>query len=740
MGYRGAGRYAVGDKAVAICERCSVKTLRKYLVYDGQFPDLLVCPDCWDPKHPQEYLPPAFDPVTIYDPTGDPDKAQANTQFINFPPRDDGLTAIDPTLPLQVGVTINAQKFNLVNGDGTGEIPGPVLISPVGNKITGANDATARPPLPGAGADPDSMGSVTEGMLMMAIAAVRDPSNNAENTIDSGWNTLVDFQEPSGSVNHTLFYKIATASETAPTKAQPFGDVKVFFDEMLETSQPTAMLDFFSSKLPVLLGDRVLSVFFPDVQTFGTITESGAADTAICDNADPKIIISDWASGGNLEATNLLGTTDSDGALTGFSTTPVAMTIGDYSSGGQEAKIGIHNAVSEETYFSKTVPVVLGQDYWFGAHTGVHRSSGDPDWLWMSVDDGTTEDGFFYQSVMQSGVRNPIFGNNIGSGHAVKFSNLHARQGTLAYFKWTATITGSVTFRLGMTQTSTSKVHTTNMDGTLRGIPIMATWVCDGNTNHPNLPVVPPYIQSAARTDWFNSLHWSWASRPFGSNAFNIVAVIRSKDNEGVNHSHYPWKQWPCAVNVNHKSTENEFWGPDAGTETGTGDKIYAGPLRKCNEGKYYFEVEYPATQPPVSTNFWTSAGIFNPGGGEDNLEYIGESATLHGAAGYGVRGDGLRVFQAGQSNITALTAISAGDILGFAVDFDNDTIDYYINNTLEQELMVVGGAKTFDDITHYAPAFTTGSNNNSARMIGKLRASEFTFTPPIGFSAWSPE
>lgn len=47
------------------------------LKYDGQYNDLLVCVDCWDPKHPQEYLPAYSDPVSLYDPTGDPDKENA---------------------------------------------------------------------------------------------------------------------------------------------------------------------------------------------------------------------------------------------------------------------------------------------------------------------------------------------------------------------------------------------------------------------------------------------------------------------------------------------------------------------------------------------------------------------------------------------------------------------------------------------------------------------------------------
>ena len=70
-------RYAQGSKAWGICERCSDKRLLNDLIYDGQFPDLKVCPDCWDPKHPQEYLPSVTDPSVLYDPTGDPDEDAA---------------------------------------------------------------------------------------------------------------------------------------------------------------------------------------------------------------------------------------------------------------------------------------------------------------------------------------------------------------------------------------------------------------------------------------------------------------------------------------------------------------------------------------------------------------------------------------------------------------------------------------------------------------------------------------
>jgi hypothetical protein len=106
----GSGRYARGYNALAICERCSQKSLRRKLVYDGQFPDLLVCTSCWDPKHPQEYLPAVTDPVTIYDPTGDPDKFQANTQVVSFP--------VLGQLPmaLQIGISLNQTRYTVLSG------------------------------------------------------------------------------------------------------------------------------------------------------------------------------------------------------------------------------------------------------------------------------------------------------------------------------------------------------------------------------------------------------------------------------------------------------------------------------------------------------------------------------------------------------------------------------------------------------------------------------------------------
>lgn len=112
---RGRGGYAIGRRAIGICERSGKKMLRRLMVYDGQYPDLLVAPDEWDPKHPQEYLPDVTDPVVIYDPTGDTDKVAANTLVISIPLLD-WITSDRVPMPLRASSGVNRRLFNWNGG------------------------------------------------------------------------------------------------------------------------------------------------------------------------------------------------------------------------------------------------------------------------------------------------------------------------------------------------------------------------------------------------------------------------------------------------------------------------------------------------------------------------------------------------------------------------------------------------------------------------------------------------
>lgn len=65
-------RYASGKNAVGICARSGRKMLLKDMVSDGQYPNMLVDPDWFEGRHPQELLPKVSDPVGLYRPAPDP--------------------------------------------------------------------------------------------------------------------------------------------------------------------------------------------------------------------------------------------------------------------------------------------------------------------------------------------------------------------------------------------------------------------------------------------------------------------------------------------------------------------------------------------------------------------------------------------------------------------------------------------------------------------------------------------
>jgi hypothetical protein len=69
-------RFASGKKAISECDRCGQRFLLKKLkreIIKGKNFDLLVCPECWDPDHPQLHLGefPVDDPQALRNPRPD---------------------------------------------------------------------------------------------------------------------------------------------------------------------------------------------------------------------------------------------------------------------------------------------------------------------------------------------------------------------------------------------------------------------------------------------------------------------------------------------------------------------------------------------------------------------------------------------------------------------------------------------------------------------------------------------
>ena len=59
-------RYAKGDRAWGICQRCGQRDRLYALVFDEHYPLLRVHRECFDIRHPQERLLPVLDPVALW--------------------------------------------------------------------------------------------------------------------------------------------------------------------------------------------------------------------------------------------------------------------------------------------------------------------------------------------------------------------------------------------------------------------------------------------------------------------------------------------------------------------------------------------------------------------------------------------------------------------------------------------------------------------------------------------------
>lgn len=69
--------YAKGKWALGECRRSGRKMLLRNMVADGYYPNLIVDPEWYEPKHPQESLPSVRDPVSLFRPAPDQDRVSA---------------------------------------------------------------------------------------------------------------------------------------------------------------------------------------------------------------------------------------------------------------------------------------------------------------------------------------------------------------------------------------------------------------------------------------------------------------------------------------------------------------------------------------------------------------------------------------------------------------------------------------------------------------------------------------
>lgn len=79
-------RYARGSRAWGECQRSGRKMLLRDMVEDGQVQGLLVDPEYYEPKHPQEAVPLVDDPIALYKPA--PELSEPPGEGVAAPPLD----------------------------------------------------------------------------------------------------------------------------------------------------------------------------------------------------------------------------------------------------------------------------------------------------------------------------------------------------------------------------------------------------------------------------------------------------------------------------------------------------------------------------------------------------------------------------------------------------------------------------------------------------------------------------
>jgi hypothetical protein len=62
-------KYAQGDEAWGLCQYCGLRYLLRDLVFDGYYPNLRVCTECYNTRQPQEFLVDVTDPVALWKPS-----------------------------------------------------------------------------------------------------------------------------------------------------------------------------------------------------------------------------------------------------------------------------------------------------------------------------------------------------------------------------------------------------------------------------------------------------------------------------------------------------------------------------------------------------------------------------------------------------------------------------------------------------------------------------------------------
>jgi hypothetical protein len=158
----------------------------------------------------------------------------------------------------------------------------------------------------------------------------------------------------------------------------------------------------------------------------------------------------------------------------------------------------------------------------------------------------------------------------------------------------------------------------------------------------------------------------------------------------------------------------------------------YSGAIASTFEqssGKWYWEV-YVNSEVTAGSNFYNFVGAAT---GDNNLIHKSNNSQVPSVAagvnGWSWEGDGtINLIGTGTTAVGSVTAPTAGDVLGFAIDLDNGNVYFYHNGTAQNS-----GSPVITGVTGLLHNPMVGVYNGST-VTFNFGQRPFAYTPPSGF------
>lgn len=723
-------RYAKGSRAWGECRRSGKRLLLRDMVRDGQFPNMLVAPDWYEPRHPQERLISAGDGVALYNPAPETG-GEGDEQTFRFP-------AVDP----QTFQAIQNPIWGFTTSDVTTEVTGGAVtyVDSLCSYTQGASSPIVMGIPPAA-----QVGD----LLVVTIHAT---ASVGAVTAPTGWNLLGVLSGGGVSADYLLsdpgvgsvilayrFMQLGDTQVSIPISGTAAsvrygGCVHAFRNADPVHPFPQALVDY-SAYQSLAGNDGTVTQYVNTPVMNNAAPGSKVLAFGYCPGTDPNPIFSGFpyqvvgaydalevgeqlVSGGyngyfslvfsplQNELSNLLPY----GFRNYVNWTATNVTVDDAALTNPTITRTDPTLATARHELSYSVNLVSGQTYSLMAYNA-KDNSGNADFLYLAVDNGTTEIGATYAKGTNAYIKNGTFG---GGGFLREYTKASNASGDATSCNhaicavFTASVTGPHTIRVGNTTVAGNPVS--NMGSASDGLFMWHTILATGETLSPpwgSLATTGSAATAVAgtRARIIRDLNMA-STQPFRVYALEIKANNRDPDlvRLSVNHN-------TLAELASSRLTIN-----DSGPGNFNVSAVASGCVDKwqnLGSGKFYFEVtpgalwESAASQrTAVTVAIPWARGLF-PHQGTEAFQFnqLGLYSYMNN----------------GEVNVNAVNVATvatwdntAGTVIGCSVDFINNEIKFYKNGSAVYTASLLAAHR---DVPLRAAVQSTNTNSQGRQL-----------------------